>query len=208
MTREGGGEEGIGADAGATMRRGSRESSVSRNGPPRCADGRGSHWEENPRPAGRTREPQRSKFVGQGLVELEGTDAKRWSGTGSGSTSSRRCASPIPAGCSVTRRPCPWIHCLAAGEPGSAMAQARIDRRAPPWSGGPPDYASAIALRPGIARAAPLGPYRGLRRSAPTRLRGARSLGARSHDLLDHGPVTETSRGISRRPDRELAPAR
>ena len=48
------------------------------------------------------------------------------------------------------------VRCLIAGEPGSAMAQARSDRRASPWSNGPPDYAHAVALRPGRARAAPL----------------------------------------------------
>ena len=31
------------------------------------------------------------------------------------------------------------VRCLVADDPGSTMAQARIDRRAPPWSKRPPD---------------------------------------------------------------------
>jgi hypothetical protein len=53
------------------------------------------------------------------------------------------------------------VRCLAAAELGIAIAEARGDHRALPWSNGPPDYALTIALRPGGARAAPLRPSRG-----------------------------------------------
>jgi hypothetical protein len=59
------------------MRWASRESSVCRNGPQGCGDGRGRGWEENPT-AGLTREPQGSKSSGRDWSKLK-------SGTGSSS---------------------------------------------------------------------------------------------------------------------------
>jgi len=73
---------GDGAGAGGTIRRGSRESSRCRNGPQGCADGRGEAGGEAP--AGRPDSgASEIEVVGRGLGELEGTDAKRWSGRGS-----------------------------------------------------------------------------------------------------------------------------
>jgi hypothetical protein len=47
-------------------------------------------WAGGESPAGRPDAgASEIEVVGQGLVEVEGTDAKRWSGTGSGSTGSK-----------------------------------------------------------------------------------------------------------------------
>ena len=64
MTRETGGDERRGADAGCTMRRARRRRSARRNGPQGSGDGRGRSWEENPT-AGGTQEPQGSKSSGR-----------------------------------------------------------------------------------------------------------------------------------------------
>jgi hypothetical protein len=93
------------------------------------------------------------------------------------------------------------VRCVVAGEPGSTMAQARIDRRAPPWSKRPARLCHVIALRPARARAGPLGPCKG-----PAAQRSDQV--ARCTISSTHGCVTGPGRGVSRRPDREPSPAR
>ena len=82
VTRQSRGDEEAGGGAGARVWRAAGESSECGNGPARCADGRGRRWEENPRLAGRIREPQRSKSSGR-----DWSNSK--SGMGSGSAGSK-----------------------------------------------------------------------------------------------------------------------